>query len=157
MEEKYVIGIPVPWDETRSKHLESTVQLPSGSSTLRMSSKIFLEHAQSNTTFTLSKMCHLVADDTRFILVVGNRTSSMHTGNTEIVNSETPGSQCSTKRCNTFVLTPEIVTPHVESGFELTLSFAFNVLGTVAQVGVGIEVWLRGFHGGDFVLEECVL
>src|SRR5271170_6862939 len=101
MEEKYVIGIPVSWDETHSKHLESTVQLPSSSSTLRMSSKIFLEHTQSNTTFALSKMRHLVADDTRFILVVGNGTSSMHTGDTKIVNSKTPCSQCSTKRRNT--------------------------------------------------------
>src|SRR5271154_2694478 len=157
MEGKYIIGIPVPWDETRSKHLESTVQLPSSSSTLRMSSKIFLEHTQSNTTFTLSKMCHLVADDTRFILVVGNSTGSMHTGDTKIVNSKTPSSQCSTKRRNTFILTPEIVTPHVESGFELTVRFTFNVLGTIAHVGVGIEVRLIRFHSGDFVLEECVL
>src|SRR5271156_5250560 len=102
-------------------------------------------------------MCHLITDDTRFILVVGNSTSPMHTGYTEIIDRKTPSSQCSTKRRNTFILTPEIVTPHVESGFELTVRFTFNVLGTIAHVGLGVEVRLSGFHSGDFVLEESVL
>lgn len=102
-------------------------------------------------------MGHLIADDARFILVVGNGTRSMHTGNTEIINRETPCSQSSAKRRNTFILTPEIVTPHVESRFELTLCFAFNVLCTITHVCIDIEVGLSGFHSGDFVLEETVL
>ena len=153
----YVVGIPVARNKAGGKHLQSTVQLPSGSRTLGMTSKVFLEDTQRDATLALSKMSHLITYDTSLVLVIGNGTCSVHTCNIEIIQCKTPCSQSSTKRSDTLILLPEFIAEHVESGFDLSLRFPFDVLCAITHVCIGVEIGLTGFHRGNLVLEVDIL
>ncbi|GMF04106.1 unnamed protein product [Ambrosiozyma monospora] len=88
-----VIGVSVTWNQTSLQDLNSTVQHPSTSSTLWMTSQVLLENTKDWVTWSSTQVAHHSINSSRFIFIVSLGGGTVERTNIQIINSQTESGQ----------------------------------------------------------------
>ncbi|KAI6759685.1 hypothetical protein HG530_010365 [Fusarium avenaceum] len=152
-----VISVTVTRNKTSVEDLETSVHHPSTCSTLGMTSEVLLEDTQDGVTLLAAKVAELLADDAGLVLIVGLGGGSVERGNTNIVNSKTPGSEGTTERSDAGVALPEVVTHAAKKFLLLSSSLLLDVSEAVLSVLLLVKSGTLRLHGVNLVVNVLEL
>ena len=140
-----VVGVVVTGHDSSREGLEHTVELPSSSTTLRVTSERLLSDDRDRVTLRSSELLELLVVDVRFVLVVRLGRGTVARDNADRVGVKTPDGESSSEGSDVGVLALE----HTEGGqsllllsLGLLLNEADSVLEPLVSVGTLVSLEL---------------